>query len=201
MEQYIFYDDVEYTWSDEMDKHGDDVDYFPHLSGFSYKDYEIIDEDNEEDNYTEDDNEYDNTEEDSDEEVIVGKRVEYIPEHIVFQKSVVVKPKPPPKIIEPEYLKSYEWEIPEIKSVDFPITHVELTNEIPKIEYKQKYSRVCKYLLQCKKWNCEFAHTIDEFEPVKCKFNKKCTRAYCKFIHPAKNETIPQYLKKMNITF
>ena len=164
MEHYDFYDDIEYTWSDEMDTHIDNIDYFPHLSGYTYNE-EFIDK---EDNNTEEDNMIqDMSDDDSEEDTIIGRHIEYIPVHIEFQKKVVIKPKPKPKIIDPEHLKSYGWKIPEIKPIEFPITRVELTKEIPNIEYKQKYSRVCRYKLQCKKWNCVFAHTIDEFEPVK----------------------------------
>ena len=58
-------------------------------------------------------------------------------------------------------------------------------------------TKFCKYKLQnkCSNRRCTFAHTMEEFNPIKCSYGLDCSHKSCTFIHPS--ETIIQYFNRI----
>ena len=60
------------------------------------------------------------------------------------------------------------------------------------------YSRFCNNIIQegiCKHPTCTFAHTIEQYSPMKCKFN--CQNRRCQYYHAWEN--IQEYIERNNI--
>ena len=58
-------------------------------------------------------------------------------------------------------------------------------------------SKICKFS-PCLNSKCTFAHSVDELQPLQCRFGDKCNkRAYCEFIHP-EIETKNDYFFRMS---
>ena len=72
------------------------------------------------------------------------------------------------------------------------------TEEMKKIINTNKRSKLCNILLEkgsCYRAVCNFAHSLEEFNPVKCVFSSSCNYINtCPYIHP--NETIEQCASK-----
>lgn len=68
----------------------------------------------------------------------------------------------------------------------------------PNEEFKN--TRMCSFLDKCKRKDCTFAHTLDEYNPVECRFQLKCKSVdvngnyTCRFKH--KDETKEAYLSR-----
>ena len=58
-----------------------------------------------------------------------------------------------------------------------------------------KYTRMCVFAKTCKRSNCSFAHSIEQFNPVECRFQDRCkTKETCRFRHAS--ETKEQFLAR-----
>jgi hypothetical protein len=60
------------------------------------------------------------------------------------------------------------------------------------------YSKFCENIVKegmCKHSSCTFAHTVEQYSPLKCKFN--CQNRKCSFYHSWEN--IEEYIKRNNI--
>jgi hypothetical protein len=118
----------------------------------------------------------------------IREKLEPITEEVKEDKFIEVKDK---KLInKKEMEKKQKQEI--IKQI------LEQKTEIK--EDKLKYTEICKsvfYKQKCKHMKCRFAHTIYDYNPVKCRFDPKCyVGTSCKFIHS--NETKLEMLKRLN---
>jgi hypothetical protein len=52
-----------------------------------------------------------------------------------------------------------------------------------------KFTRMCNFANSCKRTNCSFAHTLDQFTPVECRFQDKCkTKDTCRFRHSSETK-------------
>ncbi len=51
------------------------------------------------------------------------------------------------------------------------------------------HTRACRYLDNCKKYNCTFAHSIEQIKPLYCAGGFTCEKKDCKAIHP--DEEVP----------
>lgn len=75
------------------------------------------------------------------------------------------------------------------------------TEEMKKIINNNKKSKLCNILLEkgsCFRAVCNFAHSLEEFNPVKCVFSSSCKFIdTCPYIHP--NETIEQCASRQGL--
>ena len=52
-----------------------------------------------------------------------------------------------------------------------------------------KYTRMCNFAKTCKRKDCSFAHTLEQFTPVECKFQDRCkTQSTCRFKHSCESK-------------
>jgi hypothetical protein len=76
-----------------------------------------------------------------------------------------------------------------------------LFKDLPKPKPKPRptpvKTRMCTYKGKCKKNNCTFAHTLDEWNPIVCSFDGRCKNDECKFWHK-KTETKKELNKRLN---
>ena len=69
---------------------------------------------------------------------------------------------------------------------------------------RSKGYRICKNLEKCTLLEtCPFAHTKEEFRPLKCKFNSKCTHRCCTYLHDLESidTLLIRYKKVMGYSF
>ena len=179
------------------------VDYFPHLENPSYEDtYGYLSE------YSD----YSDYSDDEDEGTLVGYGVEYDNE-VKVVKSTTTYHRHIPKQF---YSEQYTWNAPSC-NIHFPKHQFpalvpslrpektvgfnpKTTKKTIKTKETPQKNRVCNYHFQCRRANCTFAHTCDEFNPVECKFGKRCRRKYCNWFHPTR-ENKTGFITRMNIDF
>jgi hypothetical protein len=58
----------------------------------------------------------------------------------------------------------------------------------PRVVMKTRFCRNVLDNRRCRK-ECSFAHSLGEFEPVRCMYENRCRRAVCVFIHPRETKT------------
>jgi hypothetical protein len=77
---------------------------------------------------------------------------------------------------------------------------VEKVVKIEKVHHDEtKCTRYCRNVLKfgkCNRSECTFAHTMEQYNPVKCDFGKGCKKQGCTFIHP--HETKESHCKRVN---
>ena len=56
---------------------------------------------------------------------------------------------------------------------------------------------MCRFKDKCKRKNCTFAHTLDEWNPIVCSFDGRCKNGVCKFWHK-KKETKEELCTRIN---
>ena len=67
-------------------------------------------------------------------------------------------------------------------------------------DVKQSYlnTRMCDFAKNCKRKMCTFAHTIEEFSPMMCNFDRRCrNRDTCRFKHS--DETKEEFIVRLGI--
>ncbi len=73
----------------------------------------------------------------------------------------------------------------------------EFKNEVQKAS--NLYSRFCNNIIEegvCKHNNCTFAHTVEQYSPMKCRFN--CQNRRCQYYHSWEN--VEEYIQRNNIS-
>lgn len=61
-------------------------------------------------------------------------------------------------------------------------------------------TRMCRQTLanrKCNYRNCSYAHSLDEYFPLECRFQYKCRNNNCNYIHP--NETKQAFLDRTTV--
>ena len=67
-------------------------------------------------------------------------------------------------------------------------------------DVKQTYqnTRMCDFAQNCKRAKCTFAHTLEEFSPMECNFDRRCrNRETCRFKHS--DETKEEFVSRLGI--
>lgn len=61
-----------------------------------------------------------------------------------------------------------------------------------------KNTRLCNFGSNCKRKECSFAHSVEEFTPVECRFDERCrTKDTCKFKH--RDETKEAFIRRSGL--
>lgn len=64
----------------------------------------------------------------------------------------------------------------------------------PEATFNNAKTRMCNFAGKCRRSNCTYAHTLDEFSPVECRFHT-CRKPDCRFFHP-KKESKSDFLER-----
>jgi len=101
---------------------------------------------------------------------------------------------PPPQAIQEEEFKVVRKSKDRVPRVAPPPIGEERR---PQLEppRNMKCTKMCNSGKDCKRPGCNFAHSIDEFNPITCRFQSRCKNSGCTFKHDS--ETKENYLSRI----
>lgn len=105
------------------------------------------------------------------------------------------------KIETPKFRTSYRAKPICLKRKRFDYEHHAVAPKKCRFDFTVQ-TRLCRYLKNCSKAECTYAHSLDEWEPIRCRGGDNCTSVECTYMHPKEtkmdcfNKMFPNHIQK-----